>query len=830
MTTARILLFSTLVAATATATYYGSVFWPKAELSTGSIVAPPAVDETGNRLSLVPPTPAARRNEPRPADLLQDLPPAAALPKTETDAKPETGSDTQTGAETKTEGEGEAGTAAETRDAAAEASVDGPVDKKPQAAPDATVKPETVIKAQVQPQTPAKSPEGAPATAAAPAAATPAKPSVDEGALRYFARQGDTVRLQAEIARLRTLYPDWEPPADPLAAPPNADTQLEAMWALYAETRYADVRKAIADRQAREPGWQPPENLLAMLALGEARQRLLNASNLQQYPIVVDVAAEMPQLLVCSEIDILWRLAEAFAKTDRAQRAVDAYTYILSSCTESADRLATVQKAASLLPRPLVEQLLTQEKTDPTGKGEFEPVKDDLARQFVASAGEDPKLVVPPTYLSRLEHAAETGGKASDALLLGWYYLRRNATEQAETWFRKARTAEDSATASQGLALTLVARKTPGEAEAVLYPWRDTSDDTRATYLAAAANLLALDPPVVIEADVLQRIAQEAMRARSADVAQQFGWYARAFEQPQLALQWFSTSLTWAPETEPSAYGLAITANQLGMARDVARIQRQWAGRSPRIALLGEQQDDVETARRLPAATVADDAPRQPARQSARASSGEASTQVSVEPAAPPRQRPARSGAARRNVASASGRGCSTSTDPSGLSAGEALRHGWCLMELNRPLEAARHFDAAIRGGDTRIRSEAAYGQSLAYLRQGLTDKASVAATRGSMDAGKATEIQIALLTNRALAAFDQKRFSEALILLERRAQLAPERVDLMVLRGYALLGLKRFGEAIRTFEALAATGNQDAIRGLANARAATPAAVSSRH
>ncbi|SES23596.1 hypothetical protein [Rhizobium sp. NFR03] len=788
MTTARILLFSTLAAATATAAYYGSDWLPERELTTGTIVAPPAVDEKGNRLSLIPPGPAMRHGDRRMADPSQALPPAVP--------------------------------AADSEAAAPDASVEA-LDKP--SADSAIESVEPVVKAQLQPQTPASPP--------AQTQPAPQKPTVDEGALRYFARLGDTVRLQAEIARLRTLYPDWEPPVDPLAVPQNVDTQLEAMWALYGQTRYDEVRKAITERQSREPGWQPPENLLSMLALGEARQRLVNASNLQQFPVVVDVAAETPQLLVCSEIDILWRLAEAFAKTDRQQRALDAYTYVLSSCTEGPDRLATLQKAASLLPRPMVEQLLAQEKTDPSGKGEFEPVKDDLARQFVAAAGEDPKLVVPPAYLNRLERVAEADGKASDALLLGWYYVRRNGAERAETWFRRARTAEDSAVASQGLALTLIARNNPKEAEAVLYPWRDTSDDTRDTYLAAASNLLALDPPIVIEADVLQRMAQEAMRARSSDVAQQFGWYARAFEQPQLALQWFSTSLTWKPDTEASAYGLAITANQLGMTNDVARIQKQWAGRSPRIALLGEEDDQAQVPQRVQAGAAVDQPVRQPSRSTARQPVQTVSAQTGVAPAEPVRQRPARTAAPSRNAAApASGRGCSTFTDPSGLSAGEALRRGWCLMELNRPLEAVRNFDAAIRTGDTRIRSEAAYGQSLAYLRQGLTDKASVAATRGPMDAQKASEIQVALLSNRALIAFDQKRFSEALVLLDRRAQLASERIDLMVIRGYAYLGLKRFDQAIRTFETLAATGNQDAIRGLANARAATPAALETQN
>ena len=62
-------------------------------------------------------------------------------------------------------------------------------------------------------------------------------PAVDESALRYFASKGDTARLQAEISRLRALYPDWTPPKDPLAVPRNKDDGLEAMWRLYAEGR-----------------------------------------------------------------------------------------------------------------------------------------------------------------------------------------------------------------------------------------------------------------------------------------------------------------------------------------------------------------------------------------------------------------------------------------------------------------------------------------------------------------------------------------------------------------------------------------------------------------
>ncbi len=78
------------------------------------------------------------------------------------------------------------------------------------------------------------------AQAPAPRQTQPASsdmPEVDLSALRYFAAKGDTQRLQAEIARLRTLYPNWTPPADPLAIPVNGDPRLDAMWQLYSDGR-----------------------------------------------------------------------------------------------------------------------------------------------------------------------------------------------------------------------------------------------------------------------------------------------------------------------------------------------------------------------------------------------------------------------------------------------------------------------------------------------------------------------------------------------------------------------------------------------------------------
>ena len=682
-------------------------------------------------------------------------------------------------------------------------------------------------------QTGGQTPQTLTAQAPASRAAQPASadmPEVDLSALRYFAARGDTQRLQAEIARLRTLYPNWTPPADPLAIPENGDPKLDAMWQLYTDGRYAEVRKAIADRQQAEPGWQPPDNLTGMLSLAEARQRLVNASDLKQYATVVDAAANNPGLLTCSEVDVLWRVADAFANTDRMGRARDAYLYILNNCTMPSDRLATVQKASALLPAEMMSELLAKEKPGADGQLEFEPVKNDLARQFVAKAGEKEGISVPSAYLMRLERLAETDKLASDALLLGWYNIRQKNMAEAEKWFRKAREQEDSASASQGLALALIDRNEPREAEDVMYKWRTSSDDALATYLAATANLLALEPPVVLPPDVLQRIAAETVARKDAPTAQQFGWYSLAFRQTPLALQWFSTAVGWKPDDEPSAYGVALSYHDLRNLAGLRGIQQQWASRSQRIADVGTARMVDQSGQPMAPVTappVAAASPTTaPAPYAPQAETAVVYSQPTVQQSAPePSRKQARRPAQAQREASAASRSrsCAAYPDPQRLPPQQALDLGWCLMETNRPAEALKAFESAIEGGQSTVKSDAAYGQSLAYLRMGLTDHAAVSATKSGMDRPRATELQVSILADRAVSAFQSKRYAETLLLLDQRSRLADERADLMVLRGYSYLAMRRYGDAAQIFESLTSIGNKDGIRGLAAVRAARP-------
>ncbi|GAB4072196.1 hypothetical protein KHC28_19340 [Ancylobacter sonchi] len=431
-------------------------------------------------------------------------------------------------------------------------------------------------------------PVGTPPAADKTSADAPVRPKVDESALRYFASQGDTRRLEAEIARLRALYPDWSPPADLFG--PQTDPDLERMWKLYADGKLSDVRSAIAARQASDPSWQPPPELIARVTESENRRRLINASDAQQWSTVLRMATETPGLLTCSNVDILWRVAEAFGKTNQVQRALDAYTYLLTNCNDAAERLATVQKAMPMLDDAQLKQLLALERKDPQGQPEFAPIRDELIRRRMGRAAENPEYVVAPDDLTRMEALARAGDTPGDPLLLGWYLFRHDESSRALDWFKLALDRKGGAKAAEGYVLALNSLGRALEAEPIAFEWRDAAPENGKAYLDVVISLLTASPPPVLAETVLSRFSPVVMRDKYVPGAQALGWYAYNTGQLVVSQAWFQTALSWDPNDEPSSYGLALTYWRLNDAARLNALVQNWRGRSERIVALVDPQ------------------------------------------------------------------------------------------------------------------------------------------------------------------------------------------------------------------------------------------------
>jgi len=172
----------------------------------------------------------------------------------------------------------------------------------------------------------------------------------------------------------------------------------------------------------------------------------------------------------------------------------------------------------------------------------------------------------------------------------------------------------------------------------------------------------------------------------------------------------------------------------------------------------------------------------------------------------------------RRSAQPAAGgrRNCAVTRNPRNLSAGAALTLGWCLMELNRPLEAVAAFDHAIQTGSAATREDAGYGKTLAYLRKDLTSEAAIAAAQAPQTSQRRVELQATILAQRAIAAYRDGRYNETILMLGERNRIVPEQNDLMLIKGWSYLKLGRYREAEQIFRAVQRTGfSEEASVGL---------------
>lgn len=637
-------------------------------------------------------------------------------------------------------------------------------------------------------------------------AAPPSPPVVDESALRYFAQQGDTRRLEAEMARLRALYPEWKPPADLAGRTATVDAELERMWKLFGEGKISEVRAAIAQRSAADPNWQPPADLAEQLDQVEARQRLVNASNARQWEQVIRIGTDTPALLTCANVDTLWRVAEAFAQTKRTDRARDAYSYILTNCPNPADRLATMQKALPALPEEMTLALLGQERGT-----EFSTIRDDLARQHIGKAAEEPSLTAPAEEIRRIEALAGAASTPDDATLLGFYALRHNDPAKAITWFKTSLSRNGGAKAAEGAVLALSAARDHQQAEELGSQWLQAGAANRKAYLDAATSLIAQEPPPRLSEPVVARIARTVSSERYASGAAGLGWYAYNSGQIAAAETWFGTALAWDRGLEQAAYGLALVRQRLRDQAGLRAIVAEWGSRSQRIA------DLLRPNRRTAATRDGRDAQRlatMPEPEGAREEPWPSARSARSRPA--PLAREEEAPAARYEAPAARPRAASGGCGGSGTGAA-ALARGWCLLGLKRPAAATEAFDAAQRTGSAQVAQDAAAGKVYAQLQQGLTAEANVSASSAPLAPARRRDITALLLAERFYALYDSKDYNAALLTLEERARYAPETTDLMMLRGWSYFNLRRFDDAGKVFRALyRANGSSQAQAGLA--------------
>lgn len=604
-----------------------------------------------------------------------------------------------------------------------------------------------------------------------------AQPDIE--ALRYYALRGEQHRVKAEIARLKQLYPTWTQPQNIFAPEDDNEKQL---WDLYGKGDLNGLRAEISRLEREVGGFKPSRDLLSKIEEKEARLGIKSAIVDKKWQDAIDQANANPSLLLGDDLEVIWFLAEAYARSERHEEAFEAYLAALRASTKDDERKATVQKAAVLLSTERALALLEASPELRANETLASKATDGIVRGALARMAQNgeaaPDLLKP--YIDGFTVRARMGRDATDSILLAWVHFGRSQWAQADEWFNRAIEVKATPKAVEGAIMTAMRLGRWDRAARLAGKWLHEADEIGALFISIHARELLKAKPAPMAAPFLSAYAAKTGQLKSGEGAEALGWYAYNIRQDAAARAWFHKAMEWE-QTETAAFGLTLTAARQKDRNGWNIMQANYASLYPRVAGV-----KFEVARKYNRVAVKRRSTKQ-------------------DRAGHLRGKIARLQKGKRYRQCLQSSRQLRSFGP--LNAGDQQMRGWCLLGVKRPAEAERAFAAAVAlskaKGSGKSRVPSAYGQALSALRSGKTNRALAIANANPLTAKQRRVIDIELLTQRARAAFDNKDYGASIYALDQRKRLTGESRDLTFMRAWAHFHSRQHNQALAIFRQL---------------------------
>jgi tetratricopeptide (TPR) repeat protein len=402
----------------------------------------------------------------------------------------------------------------------------------------------------------------------------------DDMALRFYASRNNTARVTTEISRLQRLYAGYKPPADLYSQPLDGGVDEGPMWELYAADRLDELQAQIEKKQQETPGWKPSADLTQKIKRKMFRAKVTGFWQSGHWQDLVDFIKTEDVKAEDADVDVLWTIAEAYARTRQTVDAVALYKSVLTTSKDRAIRIATVQKAMASLRMTNVEQLLA---AIPDAATDFQPIAIDIARARMAAFLRDERVEeVTPAEVQKVEAAARDSHEAGQLGLVAWYYFKRRDLTNALEWFKAAIQNGGDHTIAHGLAHTLLALDLRREAEEVAFAWRDPAANNVILFIDLLEHELAGEVPSYVEPARLARYGMVTMEVASGEGAQALAWYAFNSCQFDVAQFWFERAVAWYPR-ESSVQGYALTMSRLKKEKGLYELANRYDGLYPKL-------------------------------------------------------------------------------------------------------------------------------------------------------------------------------------------------------------------------------------------------------
>lgn len=630
-------------------------------------------------------------------------------------------------------------------------------------------------------------------------------------------------------------------------------------WQLFREGRMAELYARFVSRQQEDPGWQPAPGLLSEMQAADTRLRISNAVSVKQYQLAERLLRENPQLLTCEHAWLGWPAVLAFAGVHDVQQATALAERLITKCnlprSEVRDGLLRVANQApphvadAILAR-LSPALSLDLRRAMARRIALTRIADWSAQQTVEyerrerEAGHEvnvehlfPEIPPEQSVLDAVRLIESNVGwvGSNERYTLAWYFYNNGQPDEAVRYFAMAGPSETMQTRRDfalGETLSRIQARQFVEAEAVwprLHSQGGPIPRTEASYPLAATNLVShtrrrRDDPLYagiwsLPADARTRIEQLAKDLNSADLFQQLGWLEQRKHNCGGAITWFEQALDTDPQHEEAAWGLANCYHAENKMAQLAALRLKWASASSRIS--GMVPDGVSTLYTLPDARpgsfdgmiylppvtgaalkelILKAPPPPPSLEDADETVAETTS-----------TRRSSQGRSTRS-SSSSGRSCQPGASPRNMSPRQAVAHGWCMLELNRPIEALAAFERAGRSSSQNTRAEAARGRDIALQRKGLSGAASAQVSQPAAS----SQASSGSLTDQAVAAHNAGQYRRAVDLFNQLAQQGrPMSLGLVVLRGWSYYNLGQRETARNLWRTAAQAGSSEAADAL---------------
>lgn len=249
-------------------------------------------------------------------------------------------------------------------------------------------------------------------------------------------------QAESKASSDRVARPDW--------------SQEQRLWTLLEKGEYNRLRREIRILRSVYPQWQPPAKLTQLLADGLSQEQITRAIGKNDAASIVRLSRQYPWKFSCRNIHFIWALAESLMKTGRPDAAVRRYDAALRKCDDLRNGLATAYKAERNLPPEYFELLL--DKADswyPTVRDS--PEMADLRYGFYVKRYVELSKQQSPradTYLETLSDVATERQDFELAKLIGWELYDAAAFTEARAWFARATHWQKDEESTYGLALS----------------------------------------------------------------------------------------------------------------------------------------------------------------------------------------------------------------------------------------------------------------------------------------------------------------------------------------------------------------------------------------